>query len=238
MKIKMKILIFAIGFAIVLSSVVYQRPCGYVSITFDDGYKSQLAASRTLDGYGFKGTFYIIGGLSTFEDHSLMSTDDILDIAYRGHEIGGHTFAHRNADNITKEEFLRDVVEGKERLEEIGMSVRSFAYPYGHGTQWEDVVREAGYANAKDGGYVSNALPLRDAYNISGVFPTHDNFPLISSYINDTQRGYWLVLGFHDIGPVGEIRPDVDITEEEFTQILNELKSSCLSVVRVGDFRG
>jgi peptidoglycan/xylan/chitin deacetylase (PgdA/CDA1 family) len=214
------------------------RPCGYVSLTFDDGYKSHVNASKILDSYGYRGTFYVISGLTSFENHELMNRSDLIDIAFRGHEIGGHTLTHKNADNITREEFIHDVEDGKAALENIGISPISFAYPFGHGTEWSDAVKNAGYRNAKDGGYVANTLPPADVYRLSGVFPTQDNLPLIWSYINDTKKGYWLILGFHDIGPEDEIRSDIDLTDEEFTRILDELKSSCLNIVNVGDFAG
>ncbi len=218
-----------------LLAFIYLKPeeRAYVSITFDDGYLSQLNASRILDSYGFSGTFYIISGLSSFDGIPLMNQSQIAGLQARGHEVGGHSLTHKRPSEITEEEFRQEVVEDRKALEEMGFNVSSFAYPHGEGIGWSDIVKNAGYKNARSIAWGVNPLPVRNYDELSSITITHNNLPALRNYLDmaKQQRG-WLIVSLHSIGGT---RPDVDITEDDFIYILNAINNSGLKVVRVGD---
>ena len=65
---------------------------GMVSITFDDGHRTQSSFARgALARHGYKATFYLNpGSLSGWA----MTWDDARALAADGHEIGSHTTDH------------------------------------------------------------------------------------------------------------------------------------------------
>lgn len=118
-----------------------------ISFTFDDGRANQVTpASRILDEFGFKGTFYVCPGLVE-EDRSdwkrpaqtieLASWPEIEYAAAGGHEIGNHSWDHpsfpyaRKAKQITEEWMNQQVVESAEIIQcKTEQGLFSWAWPY------------------------------------------------------------------------------------------------------------
>ena len=112
---------------------------GAISLTFDDGLRSQLEiAVPLLDKYGFNATFYICprgdDWKSKFRPWS--------EVASTGHEIGNHTLTHPCSCNLVKdstshclddmslEEIEKDILMAQARIEEIAPRKKyTFAYP-------------------------------------------------------------------------------------------------------------
>ncbi len=84
----------------------------------------------------------------------LMNWQEISTIAaHRLCSIGAHTVNHFNLRRLTREHALREMVEGKIRLEaELGFKVDHFAYPYGYeeavGLRETELAAEAGFETA------------------------------------------------------------------------------------------
>ena len=125
----------------------WPRECqGAVSLTFDDGMRSQLeTAIPLLDEHGLQATFY----LNPPCDGDEAAWREILApwraAAGRGHEIGNHSLTHpcsqnfafissasrKGLESMTLEDIERDVLEAERRLC-VGIpeqTVRSFCYP-------------------------------------------------------------------------------------------------------------
>lgn len=116
-----------------------------VSFTFDDGSENQASiASRVLDEFGLKGSFYVVPGLTrdrksdplpkgAFRDSiGGASWEEWRDVARRGHEIGNHSLTHPFLTRITDEKLLEREIEESRRLitEKIGTPPLSFVYPH------------------------------------------------------------------------------------------------------------
>jgi len=78
---------------------------------------------------------------------SFMSVNELNTLRDFGHEIGCHTFSHRNLDQLTEGELKVEIVEAKSELERlIAAPVRMFAYPRGRYTKRAiDIVADAGF---------------------------------------------------------------------------------------------
>lgn len=103
--------------------------------------------SRLLDilgPYGARGTFFLVGWVAR-EYPGI-----VREIVRRGHAIGSHGYFHVPPDEMTTEEFLRDVRDSKALLEDLsgaavrgyrapGFRVRNSSFPF------EDLLAESGY---------------------------------------------------------------------------------------------
>ena len=128
----------------------WPRECqGAVSLTFDDGMRSQLeTAIPLLDAHGLQATFYLNPPRDGDEAAWRAKLAPWRAAAGRGHEIGNHSLTHPCSQNfelaggtvvfaslglesMTLEDIERDVLEAERRLR-IGIpeqAVRSFGYP-------------------------------------------------------------------------------------------------------------
>ncbi len=105
-----------------------QRP---VVITFDDGnIDNYNNAFPILKKYGFVATFYVVQ--TYINGEGMISTDQLKEMAHAGWEIGSHSKTHARLPAISEELLPEEIRMSKLNLEEkLGVSINSFAYPYG-----------------------------------------------------------------------------------------------------------
>jgi peptidoglycan/xylan/chitin deacetylase (PgdA/CDA1 family) len=65
---------------------------GQAAITFDDGGSSALHAAAALEARGWRGSFFITTG--RIDTPGFLSTDQVRELAQRGHEVGSHSRTH------------------------------------------------------------------------------------------------------------------------------------------------
>ena len=107
------------------------EPDPVVSITFDDGLRSQYAnAVPVLDRYGFNATFYIhTAGLG---DAGRLTPDMIRSMYVSGHQIAAHTVTHPHLTALSPAALQSELTESRQTLEGIiGTPIVDFASPYG-----------------------------------------------------------------------------------------------------------
>lgn len=121
-----------------------------VILTFDDGYKDFYTdVFPILKKHHVVATQYVVPGFT--DKLNYMTTDEVKEIAKSGLvEIGAHTMHHAYLPKLFYESALKEIVDSKSELEEkYGVTVVSFAYPYG---AFDDniakMVEEAGFTNA------------------------------------------------------------------------------------------
>jgi len=136
-----------------------------VSITFDDGYVSQLKMAKTLVRLGIRATFFIITHLKSFEGKPLLTINEeyIAELIEMGHEVGSHTAAHKVLTDLDHFELGEELKSSKKYLEDVtGKEVLGIAYPYGlyNFQVIQEVAKYYYYARATD------ILPLDDPLNI------------------------------------------------------------------------
>lgn len=192
-----------------------------VSLTFDDGRASQLAAARMLSEHGLSATFFVNSG--TIGNPGQMSLDDLRTVASSGNEIAGHTVTHPDILHLPGDELRRQICDDRTTLLGWGFAVRNFAYPFGAATpEIENVVRECGYNSARNlGGLrpirptegvpadrscqlcdVTEAVPPEDpmfVQAISQVTNTWTAAELEQAVTRAMAVGGWLPLTFHEL---------------------------------------
>lgn len=174
-----------------------------VSLTFDDGWKSAITdAFPILEEYHLPATFYIIS--KTLDDKifpQYMNLADLKMLQIHGHEIGGHTKSHLHLSELSDLEMRDEIVKGKEDLQSLGLSISTFAYPYG---DWNSRivkrVRETGFFAARSIREEINDrgtnLFLLGAYPVLEKYAAEDVISLIHRL---SKMGGWAVLCFHQI---------------------------------------
>lgn len=146
-------------------------PARTVAITFDDCYRDNLFAARTLAAYRLPACFFIptgfVGTQQAFPwDEGLpplanLSWDEVREMASLGHEVGSHTVTHPDMALVSEDRARHELVESKATLErELQRPVRWFAYPFGGKQNFREerlsLVAAAGYEGCLSayGGFV------------------------------------------------------------------------------------
>lgn len=117
-----------------------------VAVTFDDGYRDNASvAAPILQSLGLPACFFVstdlIGSTRPFphdlaqgrppQDH--LTWADLRSLVSAGFEIGSHTCSHADMGVLPLPEAEAELRRSREHLEqELGVRVRSFAFPYGH----------------------------------------------------------------------------------------------------------
>lgn len=103
-----------------------------IIISFDDSRKEHATiAAPVMEELGMRGTFFIM--TITYNKKNYLSTEQIAEMAARGHTIAFHTWDHTKATDFGNDSILKqNLIEPRKKLEEIiGKPVEYFAYPYG-----------------------------------------------------------------------------------------------------------
>jgi len=183
-----------------------------VTLTFDDGFANQFAASRILDKYDVKGTFYINSGLVGLPEY--MALEDLDNLTARGHEIGGHTVTHANLTTLSAAEANRQICQDRQTLLDWGYDVSSFAYPFAaFKASTERIVRGCGYRTARAVGSLRSPdscarCPATERIPPADLYATRTPKDIDTSWSladlrNTVSRaeasGGWLTFNFHHV---------------------------------------
>jgi len=223
------LILFGVGLFMIPHS---EKKESYISITFDDGYVSQYNAAKTLENYGWRGVIYFPSGLAgkEFEGIPVMNWQQIEDLHSRGHEIGAHTLTHAKASNYTREQWEYEVREGKILLAEHGITAESFAYP-NNDAKYADIAKKY-FSSQKNVNGGINAIGTDEIYGLALV---HNNYKdVLPEYLKDLKDGGgWLVLVIHGVDE--NPRPDIDLSPEEYSWVLEQVKESGIPVKTVSE---
>jgi peptidoglycan/xylan/chitin deacetylase (PgdA/CDA1 family) len=128
-------------------------------ITFDDGCETDLiAAAPLLKEARFNATFYVVAGF--VGRRGFLSMNQVQELSDLDFEIGCHSMTHPWMSELTSEQLHAEVVEAKDRLEQIiGKSVNHYSCP---GGRWSpsvaDLARKAGYRSVATSYAGTNSL--------------------------------------------------------------------------------
>jgi peptidoglycan/xylan/chitin deacetylase (PgdA/CDA1 family) len=136
-------------------------------VTFDDAFRSIVAALPTLERLGLPVTVFACSGMADDgrplripeleqlvdeapAEFETLRWDELRELADRGVEIGSHTVSHAHLRRLDAAELDRELRESRERIaDELRRPCRYFAYPYGeHDARVRDAVRRTGYEAA------------------------------------------------------------------------------------------
>jgi peptidoglycan/xylan/chitin deacetylase (PgdA/CDA1 family) len=123
----------------------------FFTTSWDDGHPLDQRVADLLHKHGLTGTFYVparvgSGGAGDADVFSIMPGEALRALAAQ-FEVGSHTFDHRRLDELPLDEARRQVVAGKQWLEDqLGARVPGFCYPYGsHNAAVRGIVRDSGF---------------------------------------------------------------------------------------------
>ncbi len=105
-----------------------------ISFSFDDAPRSSFrVGGDILSSYGARASFFVALGLlgSETEVGPIATADDLTRALKEGHELGCHTFDHRDSWQTGTQEFIGSVRKNREALDRIlpGSRFETFAYP-------------------------------------------------------------------------------------------------------------
>lgn len=183
---------------------------GALSLTFDDALAVQRDyALPAMEKYDIQGTFFAITNCPDYplDVHAFRKAVAV------GNEVGSHSVRHLKAATLDANAAAYEARESKRVLENhFGQPVTSFCYPYTDAPQiLQDAVIAAGYKQAR-GGRVARKdkyiLPSDgvNLYNLpcyhvnEGCFSHNETFAWVDAAL---ERGAWLNLMFHGVGPDG-----------------------------------
>jgi peptidoglycan/xylan/chitin deacetylase (PgdA/CDA1 family) len=214
-------------------------PQGMVSLTFDDGWKTQYTVARPeLNRRGLKGTFYPVSDAIRDSNWTCcINATDLRQMAADGHEIGSHTTSHPDLTTVSADDRAVALKDAKSVLEQaLGRRVTSFASPYG----------------AYNTDTLASIRPVYSSHRILGTRLNDANTPidqLASFDINVRQStaastkaiidqaiatNSWAILTFHEIVPSGA-QSGIELDRAVFNEILDYLVARRVSVVTVSD---
>lgn len=190
-----------------------------VTLTFDGGRASQMAAAQTLRRHGLRGTFFVNSGFMGAKDH--LTVEDLHTLAADGNEIGGHTATLADLTALEPDEAARQVCNDRTNLSDWGFKVTSFAYPFAATSpEARNMVAGCGYNSARGQGELRSRLGCADCAVSETVRPA-DPFStkstpevgaawtladLQQSVMQAETTGGWLQLSFYDIDDSGTPR--------------------------------
>ncbi len=131
-----------------------ELPARPVIITFDDGQENVYAnAFPIMEKYGFKGVVYIVG--TYLDAPTFMTTEQVKQLTASGWEVGSHSMRHKDLTTQDAKDQLYEISESRKYLEsQIGVPVKSFAYPFGFADDTSfELVHNAGYTSAMGVGF-------------------------------------------------------------------------------------
>lgn len=99
-----------------------------VALTFDDGPDRQWtpAIANVLNQHGVKGTFFVLGQMVD------QNPDILQQLVRQGHEIGNHTYSHKQLHTLTPQQLEEEVNRTDNAIyRAVGIRTRLIRPPYG-----------------------------------------------------------------------------------------------------------
>ena len=212
--------LFALLALLALSGSAQAAPATTVSLTFDDGRPSQMAAEQGLVDRGMKATYFIIS--SQVGLPGVMSLANLNALKADGMEIGAHTVLHRNLPTLSSDEAKRELCQSRAWLTDKGFDIYDMAYPYDETNASVELSAAAcGYNSARAGSRLAcdgtqacaETVPPLDAYALRtpNDFNSSTSLAQMKAAVTNAENngGGWVPIEIHDVcdGPSDPLLP-------------------------------
>jgi peptidoglycan/xylan/chitin deacetylase (PgdA/CDA1 family) len=198
-------------------------PKAYVSITFDDAWKTQYDyAYPILQAHNMKATFYIPTGMIgiwwsfiTPAQRVYMSASEIQTLNSNGMEIASHTYDHKDLNTLSENDIRWELQRSKDDLAALGIDAVDFAYPDGsaYANSYTDNIVMQYYQSARGGNYLplnyaDYIMPIpAQSKSLKCVADVSDGSTQLAHYKQAvdvlTSQGGWMIINFHNVGAQG-----------------------------------
>lgn len=207
-----------------------------ISFSFDDCPVSGLENGvSALEKEGWLSSIYVACGLFNVENHlgKMMGPEDVKALNNSGHEIGEHTFSHRDAKTMGIEKFQIDIDRNQAALADLGTPPsETFAYPYGETFPSLKKALESQFKGSRG----INKKIHTDTVDLNqiGSLPLYSNTidSAVEAVKNVSQSGGWLTFFTHD---VRENPSDYGCTPDTMRQIIEAVKDTGAEVLTIKD---
>lgn len=211
---------------------------GMVSLTFDDGSKSEYRNGLTLlKQYGYSGTFYINAG--SLNTTGYMTSAQVKALAASGQEIGSHLYDHDDMVQLSPillEGSLNKNVTSLQAILGSSYPISAFASPYGSFTSSKiDQVMQHALSHRDTDGALNTKANLNVRQIHARVATATTSVATIQSWVTEAATNHsWLVLVYHNIatttsGQSSDIA-GYNVTPANFKKHLDAIKASGLAV--------
>lgn len=213
--------VFLILFFVILLNSANNQQRGILTLTFDDGLKSQYdIAFKEMEKENIKGTLFLLADWNrSFEGRELMSFNNAREMQTRGWEIGSHTLDHLSLKIISSAKLEEELRKSKEILENEGFEIKTMAFPFGDYNEKiiEETKKYYSASRLLENGF--NSIEQPDFYNLKSKWPMKKySSDEVCSWIKKANKDkLWLILVFHNIG---EEQTPWDFSEEKFKEVL------------------
>lgn len=182
-----------------------------VSLTFDDSHAMHRWAAEVLSRRGMVGTFYV--NSPRIGNEGYLREEDLRAMEALGHEIGGHTLHHPALGRLEEAAQIREICNDRAALLSMGLSIRSFAYPFNSYTPATLFAAErCGYVSARGAAGIATpqscrgcplveSIPPRETFRIRS-FPSYQGWMGVETLKEAIEAPQsedgWLIFVFHD----------------------------------------
>ena len=216
------------------SNPIDNKQKGVLTLTFDDGLKSQYEiAFKEMQKQSYEGTLFIVANWTgLFEGRELMSFGDAKEMQENSWEIGSHSLSHNFQNRLTRisdEELKNELGKSKEILEKEDFKIQTFAPPFG---DYNNKVKEETknyylYVRPLEWGY--NSFENIDSYNLKSkwVMTKYSSDDVCSWIKKANNENLWLILNFHHIG---EEKTPWDFSKQKFKEVLECINNEGIEI--------
>lgn len=207
---------------------------GAISIAFDDGMQDQYdCAFPLMTARGMVGTFYIVS------DHiggAFMTIAELQTLQNIGNEIGSHSKSHPSFYDLSDEQIRDECSLSKQVLQNYGLTVNDFAYPYGLTNDHIDSIVSQYYRSGRSAYAPPYIMQLPTSqFNLTG-FPGEtgngDALPNLKCMVDQVcaSKG-WAIIFFHQVlpNPSGHY----EISTQDFGEFLDYVTAKGVATLTV-----
>lgn len=210
-------------------------PNGMISLTFDDGWTSQITNARPeMNLRGFKGTYAVLSQALAESWATVFTLAQAKQLQLEGNEIASHTVDHADLTTLTDAAMSAEIRDAKAYLAtNFGTAIPTFVTPYGkYSTKVLTEIRASHtWHRTVTPGLIStetftDQLP---SYDIHTGVPVADVKAIVDQAIAQKK---WGILTFHEIVDAGA-STGTQLNKADFVAILNYIKSTGIEVVTI-----
>jgi peptidoglycan/xylan/chitin deacetylase (PgdA/CDA1 family) len=210
-------------------------PNGMISLTFDDGWASQISNARpAMLARGLKGTYALLAQALRENWQTTMTVAQVRQLQAEGNEIASHTVDHADLTTLSDAALATEIRDAKAYLAStFGATIPTFVTPYGRYNP--KVLAEI---RASHTWHRTVTPGLISTENFIDQLPSYDIHTGVSvasvKAIIDRARSEkkWGILTFHEIVDFGA-STGTQLNKAEFVAILDYIKSTGIEVVTI-----